>query len=200
MSFLQEWLKRHEMTDQDGLVKSRLDPATYYYILKGGRTTPILALMAGHNLGMSASETMMIGVKVDPDSEMAHFYPFAAHRNWFTHVKKFDADAIEKQIYGKRKEKRIMTQDYCAWCGKLVEGKKTGGAYCSDFCCQTARRTAKLKKSYDEGKLSGVLLTCPYCKGLYWARSINTKNHYCSDICEALAKESAPIMRREAGV
>ncbi len=67
-SWLSGWLTAHGMTAEEGREQSSIDGATWEILLRGGRTVPGIALIAGHNLGMSPEEVRNIGVTLDPSS------------------------------------------------------------------------------------------------------------------------------------
>jgi len=192
LSWLVSWLHERGITERDGLKKSGLDPSTYYILLRGGVTIPPLALLAGKNLGMTADEVRHIGKTLDPDiwkgSELIGHCPYVTSPDWPEMVADFDTKANACKF--DEKELQHREDDYCLWCGKLINGKKTGSRYCSDECQSRSHRTSKIVHMLDYGEVQpNVVRTCPVCRALYIVRTPTSRKRYCSETCKAEASQ-----------
>ena len=162
--WLVRWLKEKGLTPEEAQARSGIDTQVFDILLKGGRTVPGLALIAGHNLGMTPAEVRNIGVTLDPSSRRTcenlpiDQYPWHTDQQWWNRVDDFPAERESRRIYGGQQIAPVR-RSYT----KLVQRPNVP---------QHTRYTVKV---------------CEYCRKTY--HSTDDRRRYCSVTCAASARE-----------
>lgn len=100
--WFREWCEERGLTLETAQEKAGLGMETFSYLWDGGRTIPSLALVVGHNLGMSPWERSHLGIIIDRTirdmyedaARIERYNPEHFELDWWRRVADYPADKV----------------------------------------------------------------------------------------------------------
>lgn len=202
-SFLASWLAAHNIPEDEGMYKSKIDSTTWGILLQGGITIPSIALAVGKNLGMKPDEVMHLSHALDKErfwnSDMLNYRTENFDPQWYLRVNNYSATRVTGHLIKPRRPPKAKVDNVCLLCGETFKQpwKRKYCPSCLKVMNALKGQVSKYNSSAD--RISGLF--CKQC-----GRPLKTVkgevkgagSRYCSESCVAkhIAHKTEPMESR----
>lgn len=194
MSALSDWIEAHGMTEDEAYQKSRIGYADWSNLMAGYYTIPSIALVVGHNLGMTPEEVRPLGrcLSLDRfyDSDFPNHYPECFNPRWYKQVSYYRTSKVTR-LFDKPKPIKRTPMRFCVVCGKQLNSGRLR-KYCAECSTIVATRVSSSRQYTLTNR--EIISYCPVCGKKIESE---TRTKYCSTECQQIAAKNAELPVKE---